>query len=45
MLTAIKVYALCSLLFSAGWAFVGWRWNKRREAEIEPIQPIIRTWQ
>lgn len=30
-LFGLKVYALCSLLFSAGWAWTGWRWSKRRE--------------
>lgn len=33
---AIKFYALCSLLFSAAWAIVGYRHNKRRaEAKAE----------
>jgi hypothetical protein len=42
-LFGIKLYALCSLLFSVDWGFIGYRFNKRRVAEIEPIQDIIRA--
>ena len=52
MLTAIKLYALASLLFTALYAWAGWRWQKRKEIkreyrahQIEPVQDIIRTWQ
>jgi hypothetical protein len=35
MLTAIKLYALASLLFTALYAAWGYRWNKRKAIKAE----------
>lgn len=34
-LLGIKVYALASLLFTALYAWAGWRWQKRKEIKRE----------
>ena len=44
MLTAIKLYALASLLFTALYAWAGWRWQKRKEIKREYrywVSPVV----
>lgn len=43
MLTFLKLYALCSLLFCTGWSIIGYRLRARRESVLEPLPEVIRA--